>query len=324
MSIKVACPACNAKYTIAASKVVGKVVKIRCKKCEATIVIDDSRATDDQKGLIRRIIERAGEDATNDLSFAATQRLIKNSATLKQHLRKMLKDAVHEFSMETEERPVKEAVQNLGRFKPVEDQGAILLKLFPDLDFSHVAELAKQCATDQELVVIPKVSALAKCANKYGGLSPKQRAWPAFNRAMMHLLRIMRIGCEDIGFNDSSGGRIGPDDFRLDKNMSEYYAKLESETLGDAIVIPFPTIRTYRKTIVTRLDAFAVGVIVWVHRVLDRDHGWVKARCAGSEFTRKATGGTERESVWNGLQFTWTGIDDDADDEHAWMWDLRV
>jgi predicted Zn finger-like uncharacterized protein len=38
--MKITCQACAAKYTIADEKVLGKVVKIRCKKCGATIVIN--------------------------------------------------------------------------------------------------------------------------------------------------------------------------------------------------------------------------------------------------------------------------------------------
>lgn len=38
--MKIACQSCAAKYTIADEKVVGKIVKIRCKKCGATIVIN--------------------------------------------------------------------------------------------------------------------------------------------------------------------------------------------------------------------------------------------------------------------------------------------
>jgi predicted Zn finger-like uncharacterized protein len=38
--MKITCQACQAKYTIADEKVVGKVVKIRCKKCGATIVVN--------------------------------------------------------------------------------------------------------------------------------------------------------------------------------------------------------------------------------------------------------------------------------------------
>lgn len=42
--MKIQCQSCQAKYTIADEKVVGKVVKIRCKKCSATIVINGNEA----------------------------------------------------------------------------------------------------------------------------------------------------------------------------------------------------------------------------------------------------------------------------------------
>ncbi len=40
--MKISCQSCQAKYTIADEKVLGKIVKIRCKKCGATIVINGS------------------------------------------------------------------------------------------------------------------------------------------------------------------------------------------------------------------------------------------------------------------------------------------
>ena len=44
--MKITCQACQAKYTIADEKVIGKVVKIRCKKCGATIMVNaDERGT---------------------------------------------------------------------------------------------------------------------------------------------------------------------------------------------------------------------------------------------------------------------------------------
>ena len=42
--MKIACQSCQAKYTIADEKVLGKVVKIRCKKCGATIVINGNES----------------------------------------------------------------------------------------------------------------------------------------------------------------------------------------------------------------------------------------------------------------------------------------
>ena len=38
--MKITCQACQAKYTIADEKVLGKIVKIRCKKCGSTIVVN--------------------------------------------------------------------------------------------------------------------------------------------------------------------------------------------------------------------------------------------------------------------------------------------
>jgi predicted Zn finger-like uncharacterized protein len=38
--MKITCQSCQAKYTIADEKVLGKIVKIRCKKCSATIVVN--------------------------------------------------------------------------------------------------------------------------------------------------------------------------------------------------------------------------------------------------------------------------------------------
>ncbi len=40
--MKITCQSCQAKYTIADDKVLGKIVKIRCKKCAATIVVNGS------------------------------------------------------------------------------------------------------------------------------------------------------------------------------------------------------------------------------------------------------------------------------------------
>ena len=42
--MKISCQSCQAKYTIADEKVVGKVVKIRCKKCGATIVVNGNES----------------------------------------------------------------------------------------------------------------------------------------------------------------------------------------------------------------------------------------------------------------------------------------
>jgi predicted Zn finger-like uncharacterized protein len=43
--MKITCQSCQAKYTIADDKVLGKIVKIRCKKCSSTIVVNGSDAS---------------------------------------------------------------------------------------------------------------------------------------------------------------------------------------------------------------------------------------------------------------------------------------
>jgi predicted Zn finger-like uncharacterized protein len=45
--MKISCQSCQAKYTIADDKVLGKIVKIRCKKCGETIVVNGAGATGD-------------------------------------------------------------------------------------------------------------------------------------------------------------------------------------------------------------------------------------------------------------------------------------
>jgi predicted Zn finger-like uncharacterized protein len=48
--MKISCQSCQAKYTIADEKVVGKIVKIRCKKCGATIVINGNEGGSASQG----------------------------------------------------------------------------------------------------------------------------------------------------------------------------------------------------------------------------------------------------------------------------------
>src|SRR5215831_10708743 len=49
-AMKIQCQSCQAKYTIADEKVLGKVVKIRCKKCSSTIVINGNEQRADDGG----------------------------------------------------------------------------------------------------------------------------------------------------------------------------------------------------------------------------------------------------------------------------------
>ncbi|MDP9001943.1 MAG: zinc-ribbon domain-containing protein [Myxococcota bacterium] len=60
--MKITCQACQAKYTIADEKVAGKVVKIRCKKCGASIVVNgnDPSAGASQRPALEGVIENVG------------------------------------------------------------------------------------------------------------------------------------------------------------------------------------------------------------------------------------------------------------------------
>ena len=62
--MKIACQSCQAKYTIADDKVLGRVVKIRCKKCGATIVINGN----DTAGA-GGVSEEATQAAPNSRAF---------------------------------------------------------------------------------------------------------------------------------------------------------------------------------------------------------------------------------------------------------------
>ena len=66
--MKIACQSCQAKYTIADEKVVGKVVKIRCKKCGSTIVVNgqDDSSREERTEIRSSPLGSAGSDAPAD------------------------------------------------------------------------------------------------------------------------------------------------------------------------------------------------------------------------------------------------------------------
>jgi predicted Zn finger-like uncharacterized protein len=64
--MKIACQSCQAKYTIADEKVVGKVVKIRCKKCGSTIVVNGQNDGSDERTEIRSTGSGPGEPVGGD------------------------------------------------------------------------------------------------------------------------------------------------------------------------------------------------------------------------------------------------------------------
>ncbi len=68
--MKISCQSCAAKYTIADEKVVGKVIKLKCKKCSSTIVVNGN----DPNVLAQLHAQAAGEGGGLD-DQAATQLL---------------------------------------------------------------------------------------------------------------------------------------------------------------------------------------------------------------------------------------------------------
>src|SRR5580693_7182846 len=61
--MKITCQACQAKYTIADEKVSGKIVKIRCKKCSATIVVNGNDPSASAGGAGAGAFDYAGQGA---------------------------------------------------------------------------------------------------------------------------------------------------------------------------------------------------------------------------------------------------------------------
>jgi len=59
--MKIQCQSCQAKYTIADEKVLGKVVKIRCKKCSATIVINGNETRAPEDNADTHVFDYAGQ-----------------------------------------------------------------------------------------------------------------------------------------------------------------------------------------------------------------------------------------------------------------------
>jgi predicted Zn finger-like uncharacterized protein len=57
--MKIQCQSCQAKYTIADEKVLGKVVKIRCKKCSSTIVINGNEHRAEEEGAETNVFDYA-------------------------------------------------------------------------------------------------------------------------------------------------------------------------------------------------------------------------------------------------------------------------
>lgn len=121
-----------------------------------------------------------------------------------------------------------------------------LVPHFPQLDWSYVEFLAEQYSVTGEtksgrkpihsdadggLIVFPKLEAVGKCVR-----SPRS-GWEPLNIALEYILNILKE--TDPNFMDSTHGKVGPDYECLLKATASHLAKIDAETPGDVLVLPF-------------------------------------------------------------------------------------
>ena len=58
--MKITCQSCQSKYTVSDEKVQGKTVKIKCRKCGATIIVNSSGATSQANGGVADPVSTSG------------------------------------------------------------------------------------------------------------------------------------------------------------------------------------------------------------------------------------------------------------------------
>lgn len=84
---------------------------------------------------------------------------------------------------------------------------------------------------DGGLIVFPKLEAVLKCIRM-----PKKN-WKPLNIAVEYILGVLREVYPD--FKDWTDGNVGPEYERLLEATAKYLAKLDQETPGDVLVLPF-------------------------------------------------------------------------------------
>ncbi len=142
--------------------------------------------------------------------------------------------------------------------KSAVERGAILAPYFPGVDFSHVQSLAERYYAnvpteeptggyraapkngrklvlsehaDGGLLVVPKLGAAAKCMKK-----PK-KSWHVSNIALQYILGVLKE--VNPSFDNGLEGQIGPEYMRLLALTAKMLAKLDAETPGDVLVLPY-------------------------------------------------------------------------------------
>lgn len=84
---------------------------------------------------------------------------------------------------------------------------------------------------DGGLIVLPKLDAVLKCVRK-----PKKN-WKPLNVAVEYILGVLKEVYPN--FKDWTDGNVGPEYERLLEATAKYLAKLDAETPGDVLVLPF-------------------------------------------------------------------------------------
>ena len=167
--------------------------------------------------------------------------------------------------------------------KSVTEQLAIWQKEFPNLDASHVLDLAKGDLPEgsEGWGVIPKPS---KFGNYYQALEE-----------MLELLGKSRI------FQNCREGELDEKHLRLKKETADILAKLEAKTPGDYLVIPFQFGLKHRGRSIRRpigcfaakelgFGPFELAALLLTHqdRITGTNHFYID--CAGCEYSLSADG----------------------------------
>src|SRR4051812_19166477 len=67
--MKITCQSCQSKYTVSDDKVQGKTVKIKCRKCGATILVNSDGVTTNGAGITDAVSSSGGGSADGAMSF---------------------------------------------------------------------------------------------------------------------------------------------------------------------------------------------------------------------------------------------------------------
>lgn len=181
--------------------------------------------------------------------------------------------------------------------KPVVEQVEILSGFYPDLDFSHAAELAE--SWDQ----LPEGAELLQVAPKLSVVGNQHQIETPFYVGYGQCLEIVlgHLGSSR-EFHNYREGRLGPEYLRLRQTTREALEQLEQETPGDCLVLPIQSGMLYRGSSIRRArwiiehtsqwpaPSWVVGHHILTHpeRLSTGDKLWIN--CPGDEYDSDAAG----------------------------------